>query len=82
MEEGGAGERRAMLRARCWSACPDRLLAPPANRPSARVPAQEPFHARQEVGRLRLLALLQRCMIRASKAELISLGIPPLVCKV
>ncbi|KAL4420646.1 hypothetical protein ABPG75_010302 [Micractinium tetrahymenae] len=41
-----------------------------------------PFERRQEEGRLRLLALLQRCMIRASKAELINLGIPPLHSKV
>lgn len=31
---------------------------------------QAPFQAWQEEGRLRLLAMLQRCMIRASKAEL------------
>jgi hypothetical protein len=31
---------------------------------------QGPFQARQEEGRLRLLALLQRCMIRSSKEEL------------
>lgn len=41
-----------------------------------------PFLARQEEGRLRLLTLLQHCMIRASKAELINLGIPPLHFKV
>jgi hypothetical protein len=37
---------------------------------------QAPFQARQEEGRLRLLTLLQRIMIRASKEELINLGIP------
>ena len=43
---------------------------------------QAPFQARQEEGRLRLLTLLQRIMIRASKDELINLGIPRLHSKV
>jgi hypothetical protein len=43
---------------------------------------QDPFQARQEAGRLRLLALLQRCMIRASKDELVGRGIPRLVRQV
>ena len=43
---------------------------------------QAPFQARREEGRLRLLTLLQRIMIRASKEELINLGIPRLHSKV
>ena len=42
-------------------------------------PPQAPFERRREVGRLRLLRLLQRIMIRASKRELLNLGIPPLL---
>lgn len=39
---------------------------------------QAPFERRQPEGRLRLLCLLRACMIRASKAELLHLGIPAL----
>jgi hypothetical protein len=39
---------------------------------------QEPFQSGQEVGKLRLLALQHRLMVRAFKDELVGLGIPPL----
>ena len=48
-------------------------LAPP--RPAA---GQVPFERRQAEGRLRLLCLLRAAMIRASKAELLHLGVPAL----
>lgn len=73
------------MSSRCWALPALQLLARRASplpaHPPPTLPSQVPFERRQEEGRLRLLALLQRCMIRGSKAELI-LGIPPLHYKV
>lgn len=45
-------------------------LAAPATAPVAAAPClQAPFERREEVGRLRLLALLNQIMIRASKVS-------------
>lgn len=59
-------QRRPVRPAVCSAPLPPALL-------------QTPFEQRGEVGRLRLLRLLRRTMIRASKRELLNLGIPPLL---
>lgn len=65
--------RRAMrIKATCAGGCAATSCGdtPLPACPTAAAARQAPFQAWQEEGRLRLLAMLQRCMIRASKAEL------------
>lgn len=56
------------------------LYTPSRNLFLAQEAVQKPFEAKQPIGRERLLELLSRIMIRAAKADLIS--IPPLYSKV